>query len=123
MALTQVFSINVIKLLTLNGWTCQDLADKCEGKLKRSYVTSLKNGDKINPSLEVVDIVAKIFNIPAQQLLNPNLPYDRSTVLPAGFFRKEYLVDEFQDITISNWEEKNKEIIKSLCKSKQNNPN
>ena len=56
-------------------------------------------------------LFSRAFNISSQQLLNPNLSYDKYTALPPGYFRKEYLVDEFQDITISAWEQKNKEIL------------
>ena len=111
MKLAKIFSINVKKLLILNGWSYPELADRCNGKLSRAYVSNFRYGDRINPTLEVVDIISRAFNISPQQLLNPNLSYDKYTALPPGYFRKEYLVDEFQDITISAWEQKNKEIL------------
>ena len=109
--LAQIFSANVQKLLLLNGWSYLDLAERCKGKLSQAYISKFRHPDKINPTLEVVETVAQAFCISGPQLLNPKLLFDKSTLLPPGYFRKEYLVDEFQDITISAWEQKNKEIL------------
>lgn len=114
----QILSANVKKLLIVNGWSYAKLAEVCKGKLSYAYINSLRHPDKINPSIKAIEIIAKAFNVTLQTLLNPNLEYDKATVLPEGYFRKEYLVDEFQDVTLTRWENINKEIIEQQRREK-----
>ena len=109
--LAQIFSANVQKLLLLNGWSYLDLAERCKGKLSQAYISKFRHPDKINPTLEVVETVAQAFCVSGQQLLNLNFTFNKYTALPPGYFRKEYLVDEFQDRQITEWEDFNKKII------------
>lgn len=117
MKLSLVFSNNIKKLLATHGWSYTTLAEKCD--LSKAYVSNFRKGD-INPTFEVVEKIAEAFDITPQQLLNPEMDYNRAAEVPEGYKRKEYLVTEMQDFTISKWEENNKMAIIRLSREKFN---
>lgn len=110
--LRDIFVANVRKLLAQRGWSYAQLSEQCNGELSKAYVSAFKYAEKVNPSLDVVEIVAKAFKISPQALLDPTLDYNHASQVPEGYLRKTYTVNDFQDFTISKWESVNLAKIK-----------
>lgn len=113
LSLSEIFSINVRKLLLMRGWSYARLADECKGELSRAYISSFKHGDKVNVTLSVLETVAKAFDITPQSLLDPTLDYNRADVVPDGFVRDNYLLTDSQAFTVKKWEKVNLAWIKN----------
>lgn len=111
----ELFANNVKKLLATKGWCYANLADNCKGKLSRAYVNSFRT-NKVNPSLEVLEIVAEAFGVTVQKLLDPNLDYNRvENGLPEGFKRYDnILLDDIQYVKVKQWAENNKKYIEDF---------
>jgi len=57
---------NVRKFRLENGWSQEDLAFACE--LHRTYISDVERGTR-NPTIVVLDKIAKALEIPPHQLL------------------------------------------------------
>lgn len=66
MSLIQIFARNVRALRLEKGWTQERLA--FEAEVKRAYISEIESA-KRNPSLDVVERLAKALEIGAGQLL------------------------------------------------------
>lgn len=64
------FSKNLTRIIEDNGWTIQELADRC--KMRRSNISRLIHGHH-SPTLEVAEQIAKACSIELYELLDPNL--------------------------------------------------
>lgn len=103
--LKRVFFVNVIWILKARGWRQKDLAERA--KMSNSFVSDIVNGNA-NPSLRVMESIAKALEVPLTDLLNPNL--DRFTthkdvvgvdgnqkdIIPAGFEKITVILPKFK---------------------------
>ena len=101
---------NVRNLLMAKGMTYQKL---CEiAGFSQSYTTLMKNPDKFNPTLDVIDALARALKVRPRDLINPRLNIDDLTGRPSNMHDYSVTLTDFQRMRIQPWLEANERRIK-----------
>jgi transcriptional regulator with XRE-family HTH domain len=114
----QIFFTNVLRLLDELGITKNELSDRAG--MSVSFLSDLTNG-KANPSLKIMESIAKALDIPLPALLEIT-DLDKETLdilaggkapssLPDGFVRVTAILTEFQAFTVQQWDEANRKAF------------
>jgi transcriptional regulator with XRE-family HTH domain len=114
----QIFFTNVLRLLDEQNMTKSELADKAE--ISVSFLSDLTNG-KANPSLKIMDAIAKALNASLPALLEIT-DLDQETLdalaggkaiksLPDGYVRVSAVLTEFQAFSVKQWDQENRKKI------------
>lgn len=114
----QILFTNVLRLLEELGMTKNELA--LRAGISISFLSDLTNG-KANPSLKVMESVAKALETPLPTLLELT-DLDRETLdalaggraprsLPEGLFRVSVILTEFQAFTARQWDQENRKHL------------
>lgn len=111
----EILSRNLNILLTLRGWGYSQLAEACEGEVSKPYLQGFKKGN-VNPSLEILDSIAKALKVETYKLIDPNLDYRENTPIPQDYVKKTYILTKYQDVTVKQWHQTNEEMIKRKLK-------
>lgn len=119
----QIFFTNVLRLLDEQGITKNELSDRAG--MSVSFLSDLTNG-KANPSLKIMESIAKALEMPLPALLEMT-DLDRETLntlaggkapstLPDGFVRMAAILTEYQAFTVQQWDEANRKALASAAK-------
>lgn len=101
---------NVRNLLIARGMNYQQL---CEiAKCSKSYAMLLKDPEKFNPTLDVLDKLAKALKVRVRDLINPELNIDELAARPSNMHDYSLTLTDFQRLRIQPWLEANKRRIK-----------
>lgn len=114
----QILFTNILRLLEELGMTKNDLAHKAG--ISVSFLSDLTNG-KANPSLKIMDAIAKALETPLPTLLELT-DLDRATLdmlaggyarrsLPEGFLRVTAILTEFQAYNVRQWDQENRKHL------------
>ncbi len=114
----QIFFTNVLRLLDELGITKNELSDRAG--MSVSFLSDLTNG-KANPSLKIMESIAKALDVPLPALLEIT-DLDKETLdilaggkapssLPDGFVRVTAILTEFQAFTVQQWDEANRKTL------------
>lgn len=114
----QIFFTNVLRLLDEQNMTKSELADQAE--ISVSFLSDLTNG-KANPSLKIMEAIAKALNTALPALLEIT-DLDQETLdalaggtalksLPDGFVRVSAVLTEFQAFNVKQWDQENRKKI------------
>lgn len=115
----QIFFTNVLRTLDEQGMTKSELADKAG--ISVSFLSDLTNG-KANPSLKVLDAIARALNTALPALLEIT-DLDDATLaalmegqttqsLPDGYARVSAVLTLFQAFAVKRWDEENRRKLK-----------
>lgn len=121
----QIFFTNVLRLLDEQGISKNELSERAG--MSVSFLSDLTNG-KANPSLKIMESIAKALEMPLPALLEMT-DLDRDTLnvltggkppsaLPDGFVRVAAILTEYQAFTVQQWDEANRKALASRA-----NPN
>ena len=115
----QIFFTNVLRTLDEQGMTKSELADKAG--ISVSFLSDLTNA-KANPSLKVLDAIARALNTALPALLEITdldeatmaaLMHEQTTQsLPDGYVRVSAVLTPFQAFTVKRWDEENRRKLK-----------
>jgi transcriptional regulator with XRE-family HTH domain len=116
----QIFFTNVLRLLDERSMTKSELADKAG--ISVSFLSDLTNG-KANPSLKVMELIAKALQTSLPELLEVT-DLDRKTLdalagehfihsLPEGYIRFTAILTEFQAFTVKQWDQQSRKKLMS----------
>lgn len=114
----QIFFTNVLRLLDEQNMTKSELADQAD--ISVSFLSDLTNG-KANPSLKIMDAIAKALNASLPALLEMT-DLDQETLdalaggkalksLPDGYVRVSAVLTEFQAFSVKQWDQENRKKI------------
>ena len=114
----QIFFTNVLRLLDERHMTKDKLADLAG--MSVSFLSDLTNG-KANPSLKIMESIAKALDTPLPALLEMT-DLDRDTLdalaggkapssLPSGLVRVAAVLNEYQAFTVRQWDEANRKLM------------
>ncbi|PWF55373.1 transcriptional regulator [Massilia glaciei] len=114
----QIFFTNVLRLLDEQNMTKSELADHAE--ISVSFLSDLTNG-KANPSLKIMEAIAKALNASLPALLEMT-DLDQETLdalaggkaiksLPDGYVRVSAVLTEFQAFSVKQWDQENRKKI------------
>ena len=114
----QIFFTNVLRLIDERGMTKDKLADAAG--MSVSFLSDLTNG-KANPSLKIMEAIARALEIPLPALLEMT-DLDRDTLdalaggkapssLPPGLVRVAAVLTEYQAFTVRQWDEANRKLL------------
>lgn len=114
----QIFFTNVLRLLDEQNMTKSELADQAE--ISVSFLSDLTNG-KANPSLKIMDAIAKALDTALPALLEIT-DLDQETLdalaggkalksLPDGYVRVSAVLTEFQAFNVKQWDQENRKKI------------
>ena len=115
----QIFFTNVLRTLDEQGMTKSELAERAG--ISVSFLSDLTNA-KANPSLKVLDAIARALNTALPALLEIT-DLDEATMaalmdgqtsqsLPGGLVRVTAVLTPFQAFTIKRWNDENLSKIK-----------
>lgn len=114
----QIFFTNVLRSLDEQRMTKSELADKAG--ISVSFLSDLTNG-KANPSLKVLDAIARALNtaLPASlemtDLDEPTLASlmegQATPSLPQGYVRVTAVLTPFQAYTVKRWDAENRKKL------------
>lgn len=115
----QIFFTNVLRTLDEQGMTKSELADKAG--ISVSFLSDLTNG-KANPSLKVLDAIARALNTALPALLEIT-DLDEATMaalmdgqttqsLPDGYVRLSAVLTPFQAFAVKRWDEENRRKLR-----------
>lgn len=113
-----IFFTNVLRLLDERKITKYELAEQAE--ISISFLSDLTNG-KANPSLKIMEAIAKALNEPLPSLLETT-DLDRQSIyqlapsalsgsLPEGYQRVSAVLTEYQAFTVQQWDEANRKLL------------
>jgi XRE family transcriptional regulator of biofilm formation len=60
------------QLRTGKGMSLSELAERAG--VAKSYISSIERGIQLNPSIQTLDKISRVIDIPIEQLLNPSVP-------------------------------------------------
>jgi len=111
----QIFFTNVLRLLDEQQMTKSELAE--QAGISVSFLSDLTNG-KANPSLKIMDAIARALNSALPALLEIT-DLDDETLdalaggkaiksLPGGYVRVSAVLTEFQAFTVKQWDQENR---------------
>lgn len=117
----QIFFTNILRLIEERGITKHDLAE--EAGVSVSFLSDLTNG-KANPSLKIMEAIAKALETPLPALLELT-DLDRETLdslaggiairsLPEGLVRVSAVLTEHQAFIVRKWEDEIRKKLRSL---------
>lgn len=117
----QIFFTNVLRLLDERGMTKNELSELAG--MSVSFLSDLTNA-KANPSLKIMESIAKALDTPLPALLEMT-DLDRDTLdalaggkaprsLPSGLVRVAAVLNEYQAFTVRQWDEANRKLL--TCK-------
>lgn len=115
----QIFFTNVLRTLDEQHMTKSELADKAG--ISVSFLSDLTNG-KANPSLKVLDAIARALNTALPALLEIT-DLDDTTLaalmdghagqsLPDGYVHVTAVLTPFQAFTLKRWDQENRRKLK-----------
>ena len=115
-----IFFTNVLRLLDELGMTKNELAQKTD--ISVSFLSDLTNG-KANPSLKIMEAIAKALETPLPTLLEWT-DLDQETLemlmgsyaprsLPDGFVHTSAILTEFQAYTVRKWNAENRKHLQN----------
>ena len=111
---------NILRILDEKDMTKSELAEKAGVSI--SFFTDLTN-DKANPSLRVIEAIAKALDTPLPLLFDNSdmssaeralLADGSAGNLAKGFVWKGAVLSEFQAFQVTQWDRENREIIKKM---------
>lgn len=118
MVYNQIFFTNVLRLIDEQNMTKSELAD--HAGISVSFLSDLTNG-KANPSLKIMDSIAKALRVPLPALLEITdldvatleiLFGDRPVLsLPNGLVRVTAILTEFQAFNVRQWDLENRKKL------------
>jgi transcriptional regulator with XRE-family HTH domain len=114
----QIFFTNVLRLLDEQGMTKHELSELAG--MSVSFLSDLTNA-KANPSLKIMESIAKALDTPLPALLEMT-DLDRDTLdalagckapssLPPGLVRVAAVLNEYQAFTVRQWDEANRKLL------------
>jgi transcriptional regulator with XRE-family HTH domain len=114
----QIFFTNVLRLLDEQGMTKHALSELAG--MSVSFLSDLTNA-KANPSLKIMESIAKALDTPLPALLEMT-DLDRDTLdalaggkapssLPSGLVRVAAVLNEYQAFTVRQWDEANRKLL------------
>lgn len=114
----QIFFTNVLRLLDEQGMTKNELSELAG--MSVSFLSDLTNA-KANPSLKIMESIAKALDTPLPALLEIT-DLDRDTLdalaggkapssLPSGLVRVAAVLNEYQAFTVRQWDEANRKLL------------
>lgn len=114
----QIFFTNVLRLLDEQGMTKHELSELAG--MSVSFLSDLTNA-KANPSLKIMESIAKALDTPLPALLEMT-DLDRATLdalaggkapssLPSGLVRVAAVLNEYQAYTVRQWDEANRKLL------------
>jgi transcriptional regulator with XRE-family HTH domain len=117
----QIFFTNILRLIEERGITKHDLAEGAGVSV--SFLSDLTNG-KANPSLKIMEAIAKALETPLPALLELT-DLDRETLdalaggeaprsLPEGLVRISAVLTEHQAFVVRKWEDEIRKKLRSL---------
>ncbi|MHB8977487.1 MAG: helix-turn-helix domain-containing protein [Trichloromonadaceae bacterium] len=117
----QIFFTNILRLIEERGITKHDLAE--EAGVSVSFLSDLTNG-KANPSLKIMEAIAKALETPLPALLELT-DLDRETLdalaggeaprsLPEGLVRVSAVLTEHQAFIVRKWEDEIRKKLRNL---------
>lgn len=115
-----ILTTNILRILREKKITKAELAEKAD--ISISFITELTN-DKANPSLRVIEAIAKALDTPLPLLFdNSDMSAAERAILAdgsvghlaKGFVWKGAVLSEFQAFQVTQWDRENREIISKL---------
>ncbi|WP_426116111.1 transcriptional regulator [Massilia sp. PWRC2] len=114
----QIFFTNVLRLLDEQHMTKSELAD--QAGISVSFLSDLTNG-KANPSLKIMDAIARALNTALPALLEMT-DLDQETLdmlaggtalksLPDGYVRVTAVLTPFQAFNVKQWDQENRKKL------------
>jgi transcriptional regulator with XRE-family HTH domain len=114
----QIFFTNVLRLLDEQNMTKSELAE--QAGISVSFLSDLTNA-KANPSLKIMEAIAKALNTALPALLDLT-DLDPETLdalagghalksLPDGYVRMSAILTEFQAFSVKQWDNENRRKI------------
>jgi transcriptional regulator with XRE-family HTH domain len=111
---------NILRILDEIGMTKSELAEKAD--MSVSFLSDLTR-DQANPSLRIMESIAKALGTPLPALLETT-DLDKETLdalaggqfqlsLPDGYTRVSAVVTDFQAFTIRQWDQENRKHLQS----------
>ena len=114
----QIFFTNVLRLLDEQQMTKSELAD--HAGISVSFLSDLTNG-KANPSLKIMDAIARALNTALPALLEITDLDDETLAalaegqviksLPEGYVRVSAVLTEFQAFNVKQWDQENRKKL------------
>ena len=114
----QIFFTNVLRLLDEQHMTKSTFAERVG--MSVSFLSDLTNG-QANPSLKIMEAIAKTLNTPLPALLEMT-DLDRATLallagdaapstLPAGLVRETAILTDYQAFLVRQWDADNRQRL------------
>lgn len=114
----QILFTNILRLIEERDMTKTDLSQKSGVSI--SFLSDFTNG-KANPSLKVMEAIARALETPLPMLLE-HTDLDRATLealtgghaqltLPEGFLRVSAVLTEFQAYKVRQWDDVNRKQL------------
>ncbi|MGM9809054.1 MAG: helix-turn-helix domain-containing protein [Bacilli bacterium] len=103
---------NIKILLTQRGWGYSDLVSKAN--LSPAYPQLMRNPEKFNPTIKILEKIARTFNITVTELINPNMDIEGIDTLPQGYQHIDVILSKPQVLEVRRLEEINKGKIKKI---------
>ncbi|MGK5079148.1 transcriptional regulator [Janthinobacterium sp. HLX7-2] len=114
----QIFFTNVLRLIDELGVSKNELSDRAG--MSVSFLSDLTNG-KANPSLKIMELIAKALDVPLPALLEMT-DLDQESLdmlaggkapssLPPGYVRVAAVLNEYQAFQVRQWNDTNRKNI------------
>jgi transcriptional regulator with XRE-family HTH domain len=121
----QIFFTNVLRLLDERDMTKSELSDLAG--MSVSFLSDLTNA-KANPSLKIMEAIAKALDTPLPALLEMT-DLDRESLdalaggkapnsLPEGLTRVTAILTEYQAFMVRQWDEANRKVLSNTKRRK-----
>jgi transcriptional regulator with XRE-family HTH domain len=118
---------NILRIIDEKGITKTELATKAGVSI--AFFTDLTN-DKANPSLRIIEAIAKALETPLPMLLDSSdmdladleaLAKRKPGRLPKGFIWKGGVLSEYEAYQVDQWDKKNREFLSKKARKNRNN--
>ena len=70
--INKIFSANLKAILTFYDWSFTDLYKNCDNEIGYAYIHRLKNSSQVNPTLQIIEVLAKHLHVTPMDLIDPN---------------------------------------------------
>ncbi len=88
---TEIFRDNVVFMMTHHNISYQDISRMPSVDISASYLRQVIKGEARSPTLEKVDVLAKLFKIQPHQLIQKDLPEIVAHAASIGAVVEDYL--------------------------------
>ena len=70
--INKIFSANLKAILTFYDWSFTDLYENCIKEICYAYIQRLKYPSQVNPTLLIIEVLAKHLHVTPMDLIDPN---------------------------------------------------